>query len=329
MAYVDPPLDMPPGVAKTFHPGKPLSFKEADPASSSDITHNWLDLFLLASRFPCLNFVVEGSIDWRIGITERMARSGDRQMRNSNWVTLSLPRGTFFLMPPGVPYQVGDFNHWDRSARQGIPVKVLCVQFHRYGMTCHVSYTQGTRNIRDSPLFVADSRTIHAAESLIEELSLHRSDSTAIVGSLLQFCLQRLERGLQNEVALQAESSSAATVFPHSNAAETVQQVCVYLETYFDRQLTLDTIANHVYISASHLTRLFRAEKGMSINEYLTKFRLEHVCTLLANTDLRINHIGKISGFTNQSYLCQVFQRHLGCSPQEYRYDSIAKNKVR
>jgi two-component system response regulator YesN len=116
--------------------------------------------------------------------------------------------------------------------------------------------------------------------------------------------------------------------FTPSSAVEIVEQACVYIEAHFDQKITLENVATHVYISPSHLSRLFQAEKGMSITEYLTRFRMEYICTLLGKTDLRINHIGKISGYRNHSYLCQAFQRRMGCSPQEYRNEIINKNKA-
>ena len=327
MVFTEPPFNLPQGVTTTYHPGKPISAQEADPAFASDLTHNWPKLQLQSSRFPCLGFVLEGSIDWRIGITTRMAKGGTKELRRSNYLTLGMPKGSFFLMPPGVPYAEPGCNHWERSVREGIPIKVLWIQFHRFGMQCFTNYTVSGTNIRDSACYIADSRTIFAAETLIEELRVGKNHSRKIVNTLLQFCMQRLERALQNNLAEEI-GSVVPTSLSQSSATNVVEQACLYTEAHFDQKMTLEDIAAHVYISPSHLARLFQAEKGMSITEYLTRFRMDYVCTLLEKTDLRINHIGKISGYRNPSYFCQVFQRRMGCSPQEYRNNLINKGKA-
>lgn len=327
IVFTEPPLDFPPGVTVSYHHGKPVSPQDAGPAYSSDLTHNWPELMLQSSRFPMLGFVVEGTIDWRVGINTRMAKNGNKEMRRSNYMTVGMPKGTFFLMPPGVPYSEPDCNYWSRSVEQGSPVKVLWLQFHRFGIQCFMSYTVAGKGTRDSALYIADSRTIFAAETLIEELNRGKNSSRKIVDTLLQFCMQRLERSLQNEVA-EVTESVIPTSFSQSSATEIVEQACLYIEAHFDQKVTLDSVATQVYISPSHLARLFQAEKGMSITEYLTRFRMEYVCTLLAKTDLRINHIGKISGYRNHSYFCQAFQRRMGQSPQEYRNAAINKTKA-
>jgi AraC-like DNA-binding protein len=328
MVFADTPFLLPPGVTLDLHPGKPLSPQDADPAYSSDLTHNWVRHMLQSSRFPCLGFVLEGSIDWRIGITTRMSKSGGRELLRSEYAMLGIPKSSFFMMPPGVPYSEGDFPYWERSMSEGKPVKVLWIQFHRFGMQTYLSYTAGEKMILDSACYVADSRTLFAAETLIEELSLGKNCSKDIVQTLLHFCLQRFDRGMQDTLTEEVESV-VPTSFTQSSATEIVEQACLYIESQYDRKVTLESIATHVYISPSHLARLFQAEKGISITEYITRFRIEYVCTLLAKTDLRINHIGKISGYRNPSYLCQIFQKRMGCSPQQYRNDAITKPKVK
>jgi AraC-like DNA-binding protein len=319
----EPPFLFPRGVTLDFNEGAPISPQEADPPFSSDLTHNWASLLVQSSRYPCMGFVVKGSIDWRIGITARMAREGGGKLKNSNYVTLGIPESTFVVMPPGVPYAEGDLNHWQRSVDHGVPVKVLWVQFHRFGMQCFTNYTKNGKNTRDTACYIPDSRTIFAAETLVEELRLGTEGSKDIVQNLLQFCMQRLERGLQHELREEPRPVPPSSI-SQSSATEIVEQACVYIEANYQDKITLGGIASQVYISPSYLARLFRAEKGISITEYLTRFRMEYVCTLLSKTDLRINHIGKISGYNNHSYFCQLFHERMGCTPLQYRKKTMS-----
>jgi AraC-like DNA-binding protein len=329
IAFISPPFDFPESVTTTFHEGKPLTTQEANPAFSSDLTHNWAKLQLHSARFPLLGFVVEGSIDWRIGITSAMVKKGGRAFESSNWVTVGMPQSTFFVIPPGVPYSEQGVNFWERSIAQGALVKVLWIQFHRYGMQCFISTCSlEGENRRDASLYFADSRTSFAIGTLMEELEQGKNTSRDIMNTLLSFCLQRLARTLQNEIDEVTEAATPVE-FARNSAGEIVGQACAYLEAHFDFKVTLEEVAAHVYISPSQLERLFRAEKGTSVREYLTRVRIDNVCNMLEKTDLRINHIGKLSGYRNHSYFCQVFQRRMSCTPQEYRNASLYKTKTK
>lgn len=328
MVYTEPPFHLPPGVTIDFHRGKPLSPQRADSPSSSDLTNAWNDLRLHTSRYPCLGFVIEGSIDWRIGITERMARNAGPELWRSVYATVGIPAGSFFLMPPGVPYPDLNFPYWERATALGQGIKVLWFQLHRFGMQSNLTYTAKGEYFLDSACYTADSHTLAAAQTLIEELELREKASPEIVRTLLLFCLQRFERGMHETVTAELD-----LVMPPAGAAasesDLVEQACFYIESHFDKKVTLESVAAHVFISPSQLARLFLAEKGVTVAEYLTRFRFEYVCTLLGKTDLRVNHIGKLAGYGNPSYFCQVFTRRMGCSPQQYRDALIHNAKVK
>lgn len=321
MAFMEPPLNFPPGVTVAYHQGKPLSAQNASPAFSSDLTHNWPDLRLQSARFPYLGFIIEGIIDWRVGITARMAKDGGKEMRRSNYMTVSMPKGTFLLMPPGVPYFEPGRNYWNRSVKRG---SVLWLQFHKSGIQCFMSYASSGENVYDSPVYIADSRMLLAAEALIEELNLKNNGSREIVATLLQLCLQRLERQLEENTGQEVSADGSETPAP-GGSNDIVNRACLYITAHFGHKITTDIVAAHVGVSRSHLAFLFRAAKGTSINEYLTEIRMEYICTLLISTDLRINHIGKLAGYRNPSYFCQAFQRRFACSPQEFRDRTLNK----
>ncbi len=104
IVLAEPPFQLPDGVTLDFHPGKPLTVSQAKnyfPARG--VLRYWPDIQVHSARFPYLGFVMEGAIDWRIGITTQMARKLKSELSHSDYVSLRLPAGTFFLMPPEVP----------------------------------------------------------------------------------------------------------------------------------------------------------------------------------------------------------------------------------
>jgi two-component system response regulator YesN len=98
-----------------------------------------------------------------------------------------------------------------------------------------------------------------------------------------------------------------------------IQSVISYIDSHFYEQVTLNEVADWVYLSASHFSRLFKAEMGVTFIEYLTKYRLEQSKRLIKMTSLPIEVIANNTGFTNAGYFATTFKRLEGKTPTEYR----------
>jgi AraC-like DNA-binding protein len=328
VVLAEPPFHLSGGVTLTGHPGKPLSARKADRTFCAGITHYWAQPNVHSARFPYMGFVVEGEFDLRIGVTTRMSRHLKKSAGAYDYAVLGLPKGTFFLMPPTVPYSSAYLNHWERSAPEPHSRQAIWVQFHALGMQCHFSYASDGKLISEPPYYLADPHTFFAVEALTEELRLRRGASSEISRSLLQFMAYRLQRGLQKLTTTEPENAIRIDGNLR-NVDGAVQQACAYIESNYDKKLSVEEIALHSGLSPSYLGRLFMQEKGISIMEYLTRFRLECACLLLAGTQLNIYHIAQNVGYPNHPYFCQIFQRRFGCSPRDYRKSVKTKDKVK
>lgn len=99
----------------------------------------------------------------------------------------------------------------------------------------------------------------------------------------------------------------------------TQRRMLEYIRTHFSQRLTLDMIAASGGICRSKCCRLFKKYLARSPNDYLTSFRLERASELLRETDLSVTEIAYDCGFGSGSYFAELFLRHKGCSPTEYR----------
>lgn len=82
---------------------------------------------------------------------------------------------------------------------------------------------------------------------------------------------------------------------------------------------TLQEAAETVFVSAQHLSLLFKRVTGLSYSDYLTRLRLDRACRLLDNPDLSIREIAEMSGFTDPDYFSRFFKQNMGLRPGEYR----------
>ena len=88
--------------------------------------------------------------------------------------------------------------------------------------------------------------------------------------------------------------------------------------------MTVASIAARLGCSPDHLTRQFRAERGMTLNVWITKERIALACELLALPDHNIAQIGWTCGFTSASYFIRVFRAQTGVTPRAWRQRGAA-----
>lgn len=101
---------------------------------------------------------------------------------------------------------------------------------------------------------------------------------------------------------------------------ETIKSLISYMEENYRDAVTLDQLANHVHLSRSYITVIFKEEMHQTIGSFLTNLRISHArVLLLENPELKVAEIGRLCGFENPSYFGEAFKKVVGVSPIEYR----------
>ncbi|MFC2253664.1 helix-turn-helix domain-containing protein [Labrys portucalensis] len=87
----------------------------------------------------------------------------------------------------------------------------------------------------------------------------------------------------------------------------------------FGEELSIATIAAALGIHQTTATSAFRRVLGMSINEYIVRFRLSRALHLLADTDQPILDVAYACGFGSASRFYDVFKLRTGVTPRQFR----------
>ncbi len=80
-----------------------------------------------------------------------------------------------------------------------------------------------------------------------------------------------------------------------------------------------ESIASRLNISADHLSRLFKAATGITLGEYLTRYRVRRAMELLADPSVRIGEAADLCGYGDQRYFSTIFKKYTGMTPSEFR----------
>lgn len=92
-----------------------------------------------------------------------------------------------------------------------------------------------------------------------------------------------------------------------------------YLNDNFRDRVSLDIISKDIGVSKYYLHRLFKEINGKTPIEYLTSIRLENAKNKLHFSKDSIFEIAIASGFDNTAYFSNVFKKHVGLSPTQFR----------
>ena len=101
-----------------------------------------------------------------------------------------------------------------------------------------------------------------------------------------------------------------------------------YIRTHFAEQLAVPALADMCYLSESHFYARFKQATGMAPIEYKNRVAISKAESILINEpSVPIEEVIERVGFTSGTYFRRVFQSVVGCTPREFRKNSIGKKR--
>ncbi len=92
-----------------------------------------------------------------------------------------------------------------------------------------------------------------------------------------------------------------------------------YIKTHYMNKITLEEVANYVYLCPTYFSKVFKDEFGHNFNTYLNIVRVENSKKLLQNENINIADISNLVGYEDQSYFSKVFKKITGMTPLRFR----------
>lgn len=98
-----------------------------------------------------------------------------------------------------------------------------------------------------------------------------------------------------------------------------IKEVLVHINNNLDSKITLESLAAMTGYSPFHLHRKLSEELGMSLGKYIQQQRLHTAAYFLALTELSLEDIKYLVGFTDNSSFGRAFRKQYQVSPLQYR----------
>ena len=89
-----------------------------------------------------------------------------------------------------------------------------------------------------------------------------------------------------------------------------------------DADLDVKFIVDEMGVSRATLYNKVKLIMNMGVNDYISKLRIAKACSLLTNTQMPIQEIAYLTGYSNQRYFSTAFKQAMGLSPSKYRLEN-------
>ncbi len=198
--------------------------------------------------------------------------------------------------------------------------------------------------VTDTSLQINESGLNACMAALLSELArfrgLFRTALTYAIGSCVQdvrhlplsrhsaACQFEGEQGdvqtsppaVHSGIEVPAWDEAVADVRPADESTKKqIQEAKAYILANFNRPLSLQDVADHVYMNPSYLSYLFKETTGQNYIDFLIACRVQEAQKLLNDVQLKIYQVGELVGYENPRYFAYIFKKVTGKTPVEFR----------
>ncbi|MBR4514200.1 MAG: helix-turn-helix domain-containing protein [Lachnospiraceae bacterium] len=105
----------------------------------------------------------------------------------------------------------------------------------------------------------------------------------------------------------------------HAICSKQIAQCIDYIYDNLHAKITVEELAKLVDLNPNYLSRLFKKEVGATISSYIRTQKIETAKNMLRFSDYKPAQISAILAFPSQSYFTEIFRKHTGLTPTDYK----------
>lgn len=210
--------------------------------------------------------------------------------------------GDLLLYQPGDPYRL--MIGKDKSTRENQPIASS-----DYFLSCQGSWVKQWWNRRKRPTLVRigiEDRLLSLWRMLISEKRRMEKANEEICDYLLRSLCLTIDHMIDERFSPQGPPFVA-------------NRIKSYIEERAATRIRIKDLAEHVRLSESRTSHLFKTYFGKTIIEYVHEVRLSIAEERIKYSTLSLEQIAESCGFGSYSYFYRIFRKKYGQSPAAYR----------
>lgn len=225
---------------------------------------------------------------------------------------VKVKQGYITLFWACTPHQLTNPGHCKQMAIFNLPMHLFLSWPLDRELINHVTHGMVIKSLAAQQLSVFEvQRWQHELNSVNEQVRQLAIDEIALM--LKRFSLSGWQPVLGNKTSRTQKNS----LLRHSQFY--VSQMLEFIAAHSDKVLTVNAIAEYVKLNPNYAMGIFQRVMQLTMKQYITAMRINHVRALLSDTDKTILDIAIIAGFRSSSRFYSTFNKYVGMPPQQYR----------
>lgn len=159
-----------------------------------------------------------------------------------------------------------------------------------------------------------------AADYLLKPF--HDEELETVIKRLAEKC-KKSDTPVLSEKMLPEEKriqDSLQKVYNAGSQSKYIMEIISYIaNNYANSDISIQSIADSLKLSQSHLSHTFKNETGTTLSDYLTKYRMLKAIELLHDCRNRIGEVSEAVGYRDLTYFSYLFKKEVGVSPSAFQ----------
>uniref|UniRef100_UPI0040567170 response regulator transcription factor n=1 Tax=Agathobacter sp. TaxID=2021311 RepID=UPI0040567170 len=102
-----------------------------------------------------------------------------------------------------------------------------------------------------------------------------------------------------------------------------VNQIKKYVQEHIYEDVSLESVANEVFLSAPYLSSLFKKQTGENFLQFVTRKKMEKAVELLRESQYKVYQVGEALGYKTTRHFSRLFYSFMGYYPNQYRKEVL------
>ena len=98
-----------------------------------------------------------------------------------------------------------------------------------------------------------------------------------------------------------------------------VQRAKAYILANLSNDISVKDVAEHIHLNPEYFSKLFKKEMGENVKNYMLRIKVDAAKDMLENPNIPVSIVSLELGYSNFSHFTQMFKKHEGITPSEYR----------
>lgn len=242
--------------------------------------------------------------------------SGILQIENKQY---TMNPGNFILVQD---WQVHQFKYKDTECRYCVLQFDLCTLDALKNIPhIETDLTSWIFNIgkTQEAFFSLDEKHILLFNELLEKYDRHKGFCMDILRfstflELIVFCFVHIKKTFKADLGKTKKESIS-------------KKAMNYIDLHYLENITLEDIANHLFISRKYLNNVFKKETNFTVKNYIIHRRIIQAKLYLMDQNTSVQEAFSSSGFSEYSNFFKHFKKIVGMTPKQYQKYFLAYQK--